>query len=343
MDRLPNGHLDQNYSEFCGPVCKKAKEVAAKIKEAAEKAIRDAKAAKAKADQLAKDAIAKGTQAAKDAAAKAKADAAKLIKAAKDANAKIKKGIKGLVGKALAGARKLLRKAILKKFATAIRLNVHGIATRLLPSIISASDAKSKKFKGTIIPKSKATYADVLKEWLSLGGKKEGLDAAILHGAKVKFHKFSNASGDESVNNISEEGTPDYSAEPIPADEIADIEDQGGDTEVDPEEKAKGFKALWIKIMSLFKKHGSDENPYEDGSSEAGDVPPIPSDEDMAEYEDSVPLLDEMGNPVLDAAGNIVYVNKGSSRSIFAKPLFWVSILGLAGIVTAVVIYKRNN
>lgn len=323
---LPNKHINQEWSNAFGD---RARELAAKAREAAERAFREAKAAKDKADALAREAAEKGSQLAKDAANKAKSDAEKLLNAAKKLDAKIKKGIKNLTGKAFSGANKLIKKAILKRFATAIKMNVHGIASRLYPAITNEANVKKAKIKASYIPKSKATYSDVLKEWIALGGNQYGLNQVIMQGYKTKFHAFSGADAGvlDPTSNLDDSHTPDYSIESVSAEEASAMAEQGADTTEDTVEKVKGFKALWLKILSLFKRKGADENPYEEGTSEYSEVDRMPNPEEVEKYQ-------EGGDAGELISPTIMGIN---------KTYFWggVALLSLTTI-TLVVLYKKG-
>lgn len=358
---LRNNHFRDDlpgYSNACGPICqakkvkdeieRKAREAANRAADAARKAAAAAQAAKDKADAAAKNAAQQIGEAAKNAAeqaaAKAKADAERLKNAAdkaidhaKQAASKIKKGIKNLVGKALSGAKKLLKKAMLKRLAAGIRLNVQGIATRLYPAIITSDVSKGRKYKASFIPKARKSYLEILKEWTALGGKQAALNDVITKGSQIKFRKFSGVEGDDEdyVPDIPEseiESTPDYNSEVVTADEYSDLEDQNG--EIDYEEKASAFKALWARILALFhKKDGAgDENPFEEGTTEAAEIVPMPYPVVNGEY----PILDENGNVLVDNDGNLVYPSDLKILGI-PKPIFWGGIIfiGVAGTVIA--------
>lgn len=179
----------------------RAREIARKAREQAERLANQAREAKARADKMAKDALNSTNQAIKDSAKRASDDAKKLAEKAKEASKKaisetkkadkkIKKSLKNIVGKARKAYKKMLRRQILSAVYLSIRANRHGIATRLYPAIISDSQAKGFKYKSSFIPKSKKSYQQVLKQWTDLGGKKSKLDDAIAKGARLRVFKF---------------------------------------------------------------------------------------------------------------------------------------------------------
>lgn len=222
-----------------------------------------------------------------------------------DSFKKVTKKLNQLVGKAKDGMRKRIRKAILKRVSGAIRINAHGIATRLFPAIISQDSAIKLRYKASFIPKAKVSYNQALAQWVALGGTQATFNDAIKVGASKRIHRFkkspytaassqsslgssmpkkssfdggwsnwtgdnySNVMGPEAEDEIPEYSVPEPSTETLTAEELAALEAQGADEGVDQEEKQKGFMAWIQRILAIFQRNKAEETPYEEGTAEA--------------------------------------------------------------------------
>jgi len=288
---------------------------------------------------------------------------------------KVTKKINQLIGKARTGMQKLLKKAILKRVSASIRINMHGIATRLYPAIISENEAVRLRYKKSFISKAKSSYNEVLSEWIKLGGTRESLNASIVVGARKRIYRFkksspyvtqtstgsnapkkssfdggwSNWNSDYSSvmgpeedeipeDEIPEDSTPDPSTETLTAEEIDALDEQGAEETVDSEEKQKGFKAFIQRILAIFRKNKAEEIPYEEGTTEATNF--------NADTQADAGILP--GGSDADAAKKIADVISGKSgdagdendNKILPKTVFWVGV-GVVVLVGGYFAYKK--
>lgn len=355
----------ENAERLAKEARKKAEEAANKAKEAAKKAKEKAEELAKKAKKQADDARKNIEQTAKDAAKSTKdqlkAAGKNIEQTAKDIDKNIKRTAKELSDKAKKGMKKLLGKAVLGMTFTAIRTNQLGIATRLYPAIANNQEIKASKFKPSFIPKSKMSYAEILKKWKENGGKEEKLNEAIRKGAKLRFKKtksikktksklsfdgigYSNVGGEDSPTPEVAENVTDVSVTP---EEAAAVTEETGSTEVVEEQKVSGWNKFLAFIMNIFKKNkASDEVPYEDGSSEAAAYT-----EDVSTVADEIAAAengDASGDIDLDDDAPISSGSKmGSSDKILGIPkkAFWIGsgvlALGIAAFVTWKLVKKK--
>ena len=274
---------------------------------------------------------------------------------------KVTKKISQLVGKAKAAMQKLLKKAILKKANGAIRINAHGIATRLYPAIISQESATKLRYKKSFVSKAKSSYNEVLSQWVALGGTAVSLNDAIKVGASKRVHRFkkspyglsktikkssfdggwSNWSGDKYSNVMGpeEDEIPEVQvpgSEGLTAEELAALNEQGADENVDQEEKMSGFRALIERILSIFRRNKADEIPYEEGTPEAAYF-------NADTQYDTTNLPDASG----DAAKKLADVISGKSgdQTTYSwyeryKTQVWIGV-GVLAVVGGVLAYRK--
>lgn len=349
----------ENAERLAKEARKKAEEAANKAKEAAKKAKEKAEELAKKAKKQADDARKNIEQTAKDAAKSTKdqlkAAGKNIEQTTRDIDKNIKRTAKELSDKARKAMKKLLGKAVLGMTFTAIRTNQLGIATRLYPAIANNQEIKASKFKPSFIPKSKMSYAEILKKWKENGGKEEKLNEAIRKGAKLRFKKpksklsfdgigYSNIEGDELSRPEIAENVTDVSVTP---EEAAAVAEETGSTEVVEEQKVSGWNKFLAFIMNIFKKNkASDEVPYEDGSSEAAAYT-----EDVSTVADEIAAAengDASGDIDLDDDAPISSGSKmGSSDKILGIPkkAFWIGsgvlALGIAAFVTWKLVKKK--
>jgi len=349
----------ENAERLAKEARKKAEEAANKAKEAAkkakEKAEELAKKAKEQADAAKKNIEQTTKEAVKSTKDQLKAAGKNIEQTTRDIDKNIKRTAKELSDKARKAMKKLLGKAVLGMTFTAIRTNQLGIATRLYPAIANNQEIKASKFKPSFIPKSKMSYAEILKKWKENGGKEEKLNEAIRKGAKLRFKKsksklsfdgigYSNVIGEDSSTPEVAENVTDVSVTP---EEAAAVTEETGSTEVVEEQKVSGWNKFLAFIMNIFKKNkASDEVPYEDGSSEAAAYT-----EDVSTVADEIAAAengDASGDIDLDDDAPISSGSKmGSSDKILGIPkkAFWIGsgvlALGIAAFVTWKLVKKK--
>jgi hypothetical protein len=374
LDVTNSDMFDEEYSNAFGDnfkaelekAKKKAKEAAKKAKENAERLAKEAKEKAEAAAKRAKEEAKKVKEEADRLAKKAKeqADAAKknieqttkdALKSTKDqlkaAGKNIKNTAKELSDKAKKGMKKLLGKAVLGMTFTAIRTNQLGIATRLYPAIANNQEIKASKFKPSFIPKSKMSYAEILKKWKENGGKEEKLNEAIRKGAKLRFKKSKSKLSFDGIGYSNVDGSPevaeDVTSVTVTPEEAAVMTEETGSSEVTQEQKVSGWNKFLAFIMNIFKKNkASDEVPYEEGSVEAAsyseDVSSVADEIADAENGEASGDIDLDENIPVSSASK-----KDSSDKILGIPktAFWIGTsvlaLGIAAFVTWKIVKKK--
>lgn len=245
----------------------------------------------------------------------------------------------GAVGKKFRNKfRSILRKDILFK----IKNNIHGTAVKTYPAIATDAEVKKSRFKVGYVPKSKNVYNQLLAQWKKLGGTKEELDSAIRQGAtKRRFaknpYKSFNGWNDSYAfyTNLSNaDGEEEIIEEEIPTEE----------------EKQKGIRGFFAWFLGLFKRNNANENPYEEGTAEAGEYGADANEDkgnEPTEAEANSDVMNEiMGTASGDDAGGSTDEAKASESEEGAeseddgkilgipKTGFWigVGVLGVAAI-----------
>lgn len=284
------------------------------------------------------------------------------VKGARDKIKKIRKSIKEKVGKAGKKLRNRLRGALRKDIKFKIEHNIHGMATRLYPAIITPQEVTKKKFKKAFAINAKKVHMDFLSRWIKLGGTEAELKDAIIKGASKRLPKNPYKSAD-GVNDS--DAFYDYITAPedeneysIDADEYESSADASPSDAVEEvptkEETKKGSRGFFAWLKSLFHKHKADENPYEATAPESKTF-----EKDTVEDKGNEPSPSEANNDTLaeidktsvsDDAGGDTDEQKSDERTGkdmtdnpksmsndkilgMSKPVFWISTVLVASAI----------
>ncbi len=370
---VPNQACINNKNKY-NECAKNAKTLAEKLKADAKKLEDKAK----EAIEKAKHATAVNKASLQKAADKAKADAQKATDKAKDAvkkagvNAKkVIKSIKEKIGAVGKNFRNKLRQIIRKGVLFKIKNNAHGTATRMYPAIGNPANIKSRKYKNSFVSKSKSSYDKILKQWLSYGGTKSDLDAAIIAGSKKRFLKnpYKSISGNHSnsfydayiFNYYGADGSnlpEEYQDETVyPTEGITEegvYNEETGEEEVPSEQETKnGLMGFIARIIAFFKGSGADENPYEEGSTEytdystdstedAGNVPVDTNGDGVLSELDTNLGVDDTGGATDKTAGEDDLDTDEDTDTILGIPKtgFWIGV-GVLTVIGGIIFYKK--